>query len=124
MVDLNANQSFTDTHFQLVLMNVNLSAVMEERDIFAADILDTSTRDVIIKNACDKRDEAVETKNTAEVDLARQRIELMQVKRRIRRREKLLNYNSPKCRSTHSCWTQCSTRRGWASSWTRWRSTS
>ena len=80
MVDLNANQSFTDTHFQLVLMNVNLSAVMEERDIFAADILDTSTRDVIIKNACDKRDEAVETKNTAEVDLARQRIELMQVK--------------------------------------------
>merc|ERR1719500_1035500 len=33
----------------------------------------------MIKNACDKRDEAVETKNTAEVDLARQRIELMQV---------------------------------------------
>ena len=61
-------------------MTVNLSAVMEERDIFAADILDTSTRDVMIKNACDKRDEAVETKNTAEVDLARQRIELMQVK--------------------------------------------
>ena len=70
---------FTDTHFQLVLMNVNLSAVMEERDIFAADILDTSTRDVIIKNACDKRDEAVEAKNAAEVDLAKNRIELMQV---------------------------------------------
>ena len=47
--------------------------------MFAADILDTSSRDVVIKNACDKRDEAVETKNAAEVELARQRIELMQV---------------------------------------------
>ena len=60
-------------------MTVNLSAVKEERDMFAADILDTSSRAVVIKNACDKRDEAVETKNAAEVDLARQRIELMQV---------------------------------------------
>ena len=60
-------------------MTVNLSAVMEERDMYAADILDTSSRDVIIKNACDKRDEAVENKNAAEVELASQRIELMQV---------------------------------------------
>ena len=60
-------------------MTVNLSAVMEERDMYTADILDTSSRDVIIKNACDKRDEAVENKNAAEVELASQRIELMQV---------------------------------------------
>ena len=81
----------TDTHFQLVLMTVNLSAVKEERDMFAADILDTSTRDVMIKNACDKRDEAVETKNSAEVDLARQRIELMQVKENYKEEETLSN---------------------------------
>ena len=61
-------------------MTVNLSAVMEERDIFAADILDTSTRDVMSRSACERRNEAVETKNAAEVGLARHRIELMQVK--------------------------------------------
>ena len=47
--------------------------------MYAADILDTSSRDIVIKNACDKRDEAVENKNAAEVELASQRIELMQV---------------------------------------------
>ena len=61
-------------------MTSNLSAAVEERDMFAADILDANnSKDVIIKNACDKRDEAVEAKNEAEVDLAKNRIELMQV---------------------------------------------
>ena len=61
-------------------MTSNLSAALEEREIFAADILDMNAgKDVIIKNACDKRDEAVEAKNQAEVELASNRIELMQV---------------------------------------------
>ena len=48
--------------------------------MFAEDILEASaSKDVIIKKACDKRDEAVEAKNEAEVDLAKNRIELMQV---------------------------------------------
>jgi len=65
---------------KLVLMTSNLAAAVEERDMFAADILDANnSKDVIIKNACDKRDEAVEAKNEAEVDLAKNRIELMQV---------------------------------------------
>ena len=47
--------------------------------MFAKDILDMNLgKDVIIQNACDKRDEAVEEKNAAEVELAENRIELMQ----------------------------------------------
>ena len=47
--------------------------------MFAKDILDMNLgKDVIIQNACDKRDEAVEAKNAAEVELAENRIELMQ----------------------------------------------
>ena len=63
-----------------MLVQSNLAAALEERDMFAGDILEASTsKDVIIKNACNKRDEAVEAKNAAEVDLAKNRIELMQV---------------------------------------------
>ena len=64
----------------MVLVQSNLAAALEERDMFAEDILEASaSKDVIIKKACDKRDEAVEAKNAAEVDLAKNRIELMQV---------------------------------------------
>ena len=46
----------------------------------AADILETETsKDLIITKACSKRDEAVEAKNSAEVELAKNRIELLQV---------------------------------------------
>ena len=62
------------------MMTSNLAAAVEERDMFAKDILEAgASKDVIIKNACDKRDEAVEAKNAAEVDLATNRIELMQI---------------------------------------------
>ena len=62
------------------MMTSNLAAAVEERDIFAQDIVEAGAgKDVIIKNACDKRDEAVEAKNAAEVDLAKNRIELMQI---------------------------------------------
>ena len=35
--------------FQLVLLSSSLSAVVEERDMYATDILDTSSKDVIIR---------------------------------------------------------------------------
>ena len=61
-------------------MTTRLEAVTEERDLLAADILETETsKDVIITKACSKRDEAVEAKNNAEVELAKNRIELLQV---------------------------------------------
>ena len=61
-------------------MTTKLEAVTEERDLLAADILETETsKDVIITKACSKRDEAVEAKNNAEVELAKNRIELLQV---------------------------------------------
>ena len=61
-------------------MTTSLGAVTEERDLLAADILETETsKDLIITKACSKRDEAVEAKNSAEVELAKNRIELLQV---------------------------------------------
>ena len=61
-------------------MTTSLGAVTEERDLLAADILETETsKDLIITKACSKRDEAVEAKNIAEVELAKNRIELLQV---------------------------------------------
>ena len=48
--------------------------------MLAADILETETsKDLIITKACSKRDEAVEAKNNSEVELAKNRIELLQV---------------------------------------------
>ena len=61
-------------------MTTSLAAVREERDTLAADILETETsKDLIITKACSKRDEAVEAKNNSEVELAKNRIELLQV---------------------------------------------
>ena len=61
-------------------MTTSLSAVTEERDLLAADIVGSeSTKDLVITQACSKRDEAVEAKNKAEVLLAQNRIELLQV---------------------------------------------
>merc|ERR1712062_179527 len=65
---------------KLCLMTTSLTAVREERDMLAADILETETsKEVIITKACSKRDEAVEAKNHSEVELAKNRIELLQV---------------------------------------------
>ena len=59
---------------------VKLSALEEERDILKSDIENcAATKDELIKKAWDVRDAAVKRKNNTEIELARTRIDLMQV---------------------------------------------
>ena len=61
-------------------MTSSLAAAVEERDMYAEDILaSASASHAVIHSAQHKRDLAVEAKNNAEVELAKNRIELMQV---------------------------------------------
>ena len=62
-------------------MTSSLAAAVEERDMYAEDILaSASASHAVIHSAQHKRDLAVEAKNNAEVELAKNRIELMQVR--------------------------------------------
>ena len=62
------------------MAEVKLSALEEERDILKSDIENCSaTKDELIKKAWDTRDAAVKRKNNTEIELARTRIDLMQV---------------------------------------------
>ena len=66
--------------FQLSVAEVQLSALEEERDILKSDIENCSAaKDELIKKAWDVRDAAVKRKNNTEIELARTRIDLMQV---------------------------------------------
>ena len=59
---------------------VKLSALEEERDILKSDIENCgAAKDELIKKAWDVRDAAVKRKNNTEIELARTRIDLMQV---------------------------------------------
>ena len=65
---------------QLSVAEVKLSALEEERDILKSDIENcAATKDELIKKAWDVRDAAVKRKNNTEIELARTRIDLMQV---------------------------------------------
>ena len=63
-----------------MLLEARLEAAEEERLILKKDVEESSlSRENLIKSAWSSRDAAVERKNLAEVELARARIESMQV---------------------------------------------
>jgi len=65
---------------KLSLVDKSLLAAEEQKEIYKADLERLGvSKEVMIKSAWDTRDEAVEAKNAAEVDLAKNRIEKMQV---------------------------------------------
>ena len=67
--------------FQLSLVEVRLRGAEEERDTLRADLADSSAgQDVIVRKAWETRDKAVKRKNAAEVELAKERIGVMQVR--------------------------------------------
>ena len=66
--------------FQYSVAEVKLKALEEERDILKDDIENSgAAKDELIKKAWDTRDAAVKRKNNTEIELARTRIDLMQV---------------------------------------------
>ena len=67
-------------HAQLTLKEVELEAVREERDVARRDAEDTHlAKDEIIRRAWEVRDQAAARKNAAEIDLARTRIDVLQI---------------------------------------------
>ena len=63
-----------------MMMEARLAAAEEEREILKKDVEESSlSKESLIKSAWSSRDAAVERKNVAEVELARTRIESMQV---------------------------------------------
>ena len=77
--------------FQLSVLEVELGAVKEERDQYKCDIDDSElSKDQLIKKAWEVRDAAVKRKNTAEIDLAKERIATMQINSQVRQTQ-----NSP-----------------------------
>ena len=62
-----------------------MGAVKEERDQYKSDIDDSElSKDQLIKKAWEVRDAAVKRKNTAEIDLAKERIATMQINSQVR----------------------------------------
>ena len=69
-----------------------MGAVKEERDQYKSDIDDSElSKDQLIKKAWEVRDAAVKRKNTAEIDLAKERIATMQINSQVRQTQKLSN---------------------------------
>lgn len=65
---------------QLTLKDVELEATREERDTARCDVRDTHlAKDEIIRRAWEVRDQAVGRKNAAEIELARTRIDVLQI---------------------------------------------
>ena len=66
--------------FQLSVTEVQLKAAEEERDTLRSDIENCdASKDVLIKKAWDTRDAAVKRKNNTEIELAKTRIDVMQI---------------------------------------------
>lgn len=66
--------------FQLSVAEVKLNALEEERNILKNDVENCgAAKDELIKKAWEVRDAAVKRKNNTEIELARTRIDLMQV---------------------------------------------
>ena len=65
---------------QLSVTEVQLKAAEEERDTLRSDIDNCdASKDVLIKKAWDTRDAAVQRKNNTEIELAKTRIDVMQI---------------------------------------------
>ncbi len=65
---------------QLSMAEVKLRCTEEERDNLRQDLDESELgRDQLVRKAWEKRDEAVKRKNAAEVDLAKERVGVMQV---------------------------------------------
>ena len=65
---------------QLSMLEAGLSGAEEERDNLRKDLDESNLgKDKLIKKAWETRDAAVKRKNAAEVELARERIAVMQV---------------------------------------------
>ena len=61
-----------------------MSAATEERDTLKSDLDDSAlAKDELIKKAWETRDAAVKRKNATQIELARSRIDVMQVRIRI-----------------------------------------
>ncbi|KAG0695890.1 Bicaudal D-related [Chionoecetes opilio] len=70
----------TELGHQVTLVEVQLKAVEEQRDTFKQDLDSTHlAKDELMKKAWDMRDNAVARKNACEIELARTRIDVMQV---------------------------------------------
>lgn len=70
----------TDDTGQLTIREAELAAVNEERDNARRDLSETHlAKDEIVKKAWELRDQAVQRKNKAEIEVARTRIDMMQV---------------------------------------------
>ena len=66
--------------FQLTVTEVQLKAAEEERDTLKEDVANTEAgKDVLIKKAWETRDAAVKRKNNTEIELAKTRIDVMQI---------------------------------------------
>ncbi len=65
------------------MTEVQLSAASEERDTLRDDLSNSGAgRDALIRKAWDVRDAAVKRKNSTQIELAKSRIDVMQVRRR------------------------------------------
>jgi uncharacterized membrane protein len=65
---------------QITIKEAELAAAIEERDNARKDLSETHlAKDEIVKKAWDLRDQAVQRKNKAEIEVARTRIDMMQV---------------------------------------------
>ncbi|XP_046444144.1 bicaudal D-related protein homolog [Daphnia pulex] len=74
------NEEATSFKNQLTLKEVELEATREERDTARRDVRDTHlAKDEIIRRAWEVRDQAVSRKNAAEIELARTRIDVLQI---------------------------------------------
>ena len=71
---------FINPVLQLTVTEVQLKAVEEERDTLKSDIENCEAgKDVLIKKAWETRDAAVRRKNNTEIELAKTRIDVMQI---------------------------------------------
>ena len=69
-----------EQYLQLSVTEVELKAAEEERDTLRSDIDNCdASKDVLIKKAWDTRDAAVKRKNNTEIELAKTRIDVMQI---------------------------------------------
>ena len=76
----NVKIKITVNLLQLSVTEVQLKAAEEERDTLRSDIENCdASKDVLIKKAWDTRDAAVKRKNNTEIELAKTRIDVMQI---------------------------------------------
>ena len=67
-------------NLQLTVTEVQLKAAEEERDTLKSDVENSeASKDVLIKKAWETRDAAVKRKNNTEIELAKTRIDVMQI---------------------------------------------